>query len=264
MFDEPNQGPEKPVFDPTLKAKEKADEFRMYAELHAVFEGTRKFDAGVYAGLEDQVAREIQKRMVMLERAKSPDSPILPEKSWGEAGEVLGLYKTKDLSTNDYHVYRRPGEAMIVRWLEGDQVEAFYGRMQAHFDAALEGYREEERQTHGWKQDPKTLAYLKALDETEVKVDERYLREIIQKHKVFVLSTVTADELDILYLCDQVMGVGAAEVVGGASAPPEEEPTERDRAWYFKLFSLRGVVEEVERMCFFAYLQKAEDTFDLE
>ena len=69
----------------------------------------------------------------------------------------------------------------------------------------------------------------------------------------------SADELDILHLCDYVMGVEAAEIVGKASAPPEE-PTERDRGWFFKLFSLRGVSEGEERMCFFAFLQKADDT----
>jgi hypothetical protein len=91
-----------------------------------------------------------------------------------------------------------------------------------------------------------------------------YLRDYIRAHNLFVLSTQTADEMDILHLCDYLMGVPAAQVVGPASAPPEEEPTERDRAWFFKLFSLRGVVDEVERMCFFTYLQKAEDTFDFE
>ena len=46
---------------------------------------------------------------------------------------------------------------------------------------------------------------------------------------------------------------------------PEQQrrATEQDRAWFFKLFSLRGVVQDVQRMCFFTYLQKAEDTFDL-
>ena len=37
------------------------------------------------------------------------------------------------------------------------------------------------------------------------------------------------------------------------------KPTERDLAWFFKLFSLRGMVEESERMCFFAFLQKSDD-----
>ncbi len=87
---------------------------------------------------------------------------------------------------------------------------------------------------------------------------ERYLREVIKKHIVFVLSTQTADEINIAYLCDYVMGVPAGEVVGEASAPPGE-PTEKDLAWFFKLYSLRGVVEGVERMCFFAFLQKTEE-----
>ena len=55
----------------------------------------------------------------------------------------------------------------------------------------------------------------------------------------------------------------AWKIVGRASAPPEE-PTESDRAWFFKLFSLRGMIDGIERMCFFTYLQKAEDTFESE
>lgn len=261
MFDEPNEegsaGADERALDPAARAKEKADEFRMYAELHAVFEATRKFDAAVVPGLEDQVARDIQKKMARLEKSKLPDNPILPDPSVADAKELLGLAGSRGISTHDYHVHRRPGEVMVVRWLEGEQVETFYERMQAHFDAALEGYREEERQTQGWKQDPKTTAYLEALDALEVKTAERYLREVIQKHRVFVLSTVTADEIDISYLCEQVMGMPAAELVGEVSAPPEGA-TDTDRAWFFKLFSLRGMIEGAERMCFFAYLQKSD------
>ena len=69
--------------------------------------------------------------------------------------------------------------------------------------------------------------------------------------------------MDILHLSDHIMGVSPAEIVGTASAPPDD-PTEHDRAWFFKLFSLRGIKESVEQMCFFTYLQKAEDTFDLD
>ncbi len=65
--------------------------------------------------------------------------------------------------------------------------------------------------------------------------------------------------MDLLHLCDYVMGVPAAEIVGSASAPPEDGPTERDRAWFFKLFALRGMREGVARMCFFTYLQKTDD-----
>lgn len=259
MFDEPNEVPERPQ-DPAEKAREKSDEFRIHAQLAAVFEGPRKFDAEI-RDLDTAMARDIQRTVGRLEKAKSPESPILPPTASAEASELLTLPVAKDFSTNDYHVSRRPGEVVIVRWLAGDEVETFYTRLQAHFDAALEGFREEERQQQEWKQDPTTLAFLKAMDALDVKMADRYLRNEIRKHNLFVLSTQTADELDILYLCDYVMGVDPATLVGRASAPPEE-PTERDRAWFFKLFSLRGMVDGVERMCFFTFLQKAEDTFD--
>lgn len=230
----------------------------MHAELAAVFEGTRKFDAAIVPGLDADLAREIQRTMGRLAKAKSVESPILPPPSVADAAALLEFPKTRDLSTNDYHVHRRPGEVMIVRWLEGDQVETFYERLQAHFDAALEGLKEDERQAHEWKQDPQTLAYLKALDALEVKMADRYLREPIRKHSIFVLSDQTADEINIAYLADQVMSIPADELVGPASAPPEA-PTERDLAWFFKLFSLRGMVGGIERTCFFAFLQKSDD-----
>jgi hypothetical protein len=159
---------------------------------------------------------------------------------------------------------------MIVRWLAGtgtgtgagagEQVESFYARMQAHFDAALNQFREEERQALAWKQDPKTLAYLDALDAIDVKMADRYLRDVIRQHGLFVLSTQAADEIDIVHLCDYLMGVPPAEVVGAASAPPEDGATEQDRAWFFKLFALRGVIDGEERMCFFTFLQKSEES----
>jgi len=242
MFDEPeeNEGEHQPdlAADSLQRAKEKCDEFRMHAELVAVFEGHRKFDAQIAIGLDREVARDIQKRIALLEKSKSADSPVLPPQAGADAVELLTLYQPRDLSLNDYHIHRRPGELMIVRWLADDQVEAFYERMQAHFDAALNQYREEERHAKEWKQDEQTLKYLEALDALEIKMTDRYLRPIIQQHKVFVLSTQTADEMDILYLCDYVIGIESAEIIGAASAPPEQA-TERDRAWFFKLFSLR-------------------------
>ena len=63
---------------------------------------------------------------------------------------------------------------------------------------------------------------------------------------------------------DHIMGLPSAQLVGPASAPPDEAPTEQDRAWFFKLFSLRGKKDDVEQMFFFTYLQKAEDTFDFD
>jgi hypothetical protein len=258
MFDEPEESPEEQSADPAQQAREKTDEFRMHAELAAVFEGTRKFDAELMPGLDAEVARQVQRAMGKLAKAKTPESPVLPAGSAPDAMAVLTFDKAHDLSTNDYHIHRRPGEVMIVRWLEGDQVETYYERLQAHFDAALEGFKEDERQAREWKQDPKTLAYLKALDALDVKMADRYLRDLIRKQKLFVLSDQSADEMNIAYLAETIMGASTAELVGRASAPPDE-PTERDLAWFFKLFSLRGMVEDVERMCFFAFLQKTDE-----
>ena len=258
MFDEPEESPAERPLKPEDRAREKADEFRMHAELAAVFEAHRKFDVQLLPGLDPEVAREVQRTIGRLEKAKSADSPVLPEASAADAAALLNLPNTRGLSTNDYHIHRRPGEVMVVRWLAGEQVDTYYERLQAHFDAALEGFREDERQAHEWKKDPQTLAYLAALDAVEVLMAERYLREPIRRHNLFVLSTQAADELNIAYLADHIMGVSAADVVGAASAPPDE-PSEQDLAWFFKLFSLRGMHEGTERMCFFTYLQKADD-----
>jgi hypothetical protein len=258
MFDETNESPAEHPLTPTERAKEKSDEFRMHAELAAVFEGCRKFDAQLLPGFDPELAREIQRGFGRLEKAKSAESPVLPESSTAESAGLLNLPDTRDVSTNDYHIHRRPGEVMIVRWLQGEQVDTFYERLQAHFDAALVGYREEERHSHEWKQNPEMLAYLAALDAIDVKMADRYLREIIRTHKISVLSTQSADEINIAYLSDYVMGVSPADIVGRASAPPEE-PAERDLAWFYKLFSLRGISEGIEQMCFFMYLQKSDE-----
>jgi len=258
MFQEPNESPSEPPGDPAERAREKSDQFRMHAELAAVFEATRKFDAVIMPGLDAKVAREIQQAIGKLEKSKTPDSPVLPASSASDAAALLDMPKMRDLSTNDYHIYRRPGEVMILRWLAGDEVEAFYSRLQAHFDAAIEGCREDERQSLEWKQDPQTRAYLESLDALNIRMAERYLREPIRAQNWFVLSTQSADEINIAYLADYLMSVSPAEIVGEASAPPLD-PTESDLAWFFKLFSLRGVKDSVEQMCFFTYLQKAND-----
>ncbi|MDP9172834.1 MAG: hypothetical protein M3O30_03085 [Planctomycetota bacterium] len=257
MFDEPNEEPVEHSFDPAERAREKSDEFRMHAEIAAVFEGCRKFEAQILPGFDPALARDIQRSMGRLEKSKSPGSPVLPQESAGEAAELLNLPETRSLSTNDYHIHRRPGELMIVRWLSGDEVETFYERIQAHFDAALTGYRDEERTNQEWKQDVKTLAYLAALDAIDVRMTDRYLREVIREQKIAVLSTQTADEINITYLSDYVMGASVDEIVGTASAPPEE-PSDADLAWFYKLFSLRGVQNGVEKMCFFIFLQKSD------
>jgi hypothetical protein len=258
MFDEPDENAAEPSGDPKSRAQEKSDEFRMHAELAAVFEGPRKFEAELLPGLDADVARNIQRKMARLEKAKSPESPILPPASATEAADLLKLSTTGNLSTNDYHIHRRPGEVMIVRWLAGDQVETFYNRLQAHFDAALNGFKEDERQSNEWKQDPKTLAYLAALDAIEVKMVDRYLRDPIRKLNLFVLSTQTADEINIAYLANHIMNVSATDIVGTRSAP-QDEHNEQELAWFFKLFSLRGMIDGIERMCFFSFLQKSDD-----
>jgi hypothetical protein len=260
MYNEPDENPAEPPRDPVQRAKERFDEFRMHAELVAVFEGVRKFEAELIPTLDADLARTVQRTIAKLEKSKSADSPIIPPQSMDEAAQLLNFPATHDLTTNDYHIHRRPGEVMIVRWLAGDEVDTFYTRFQAHFDAALGQFRAEERQQNEWKQDPETLKYLEALDKIEVKMADRYLRDGIRKHKAFILSTQTADEIDIVHLTDYIMGVDPYQLVGSASAPPEE-PTEQDRAWFFKLFSLRGVLEDVEQMCFFTFLQKTDDSF---
>jgi hypothetical protein len=261
MFDEPQEDPAERTIEPADRAREKADKLRMHAELAAVFEGCRKFEAQIIPGLDVELARDVQRTIAKLEKVKVADTPVVPPESMEEAARILNLSQTGGLSTNDYHIHRRPGEVMMIRWLAGEQVETFYQRLQAHFDAAIAGTREDEREAHAWKQDPKLLAYLAALDGVEVKMAERYLREIIRQHRIFVLSTQTADEINIKYLCDYVMEVPIAEVVGNRAAP-KDETDERDLAWFFKIFSLRGMTEGEEKMCFFTYLQKTEDTFE--
>ncbi len=261
MFDEPTESPQEHSSDPARRALEKADEFRTHAERAAVFEGSRKFDAQILPKLDAGIARDVQRTMGMLEKAKLPDLPVISPEAAGDAARILDLWREKNLSTNDYHIHRRPGEATIVRWLEGEQVETFYERLQAHFDAAMIGFKEDERQSRGWKQDAGDKAYLEALDKIEVKLLERYLRDPIRQHKLFVLSTQSADEIDILYLADYLMSVSPSEIVGEASAPPADDPSEQDRAWFFKLFALRGMKDDVEQMCFFTFLQKSDEEF---
>jgi hypothetical protein len=259
MFDEPTEDPKERVVDPAQRARDKSDEFRMHAELCAVFEGGRKFEADLDVKLDPEIARDAQKTIARLEKSRIEPGPIIKPDAAGDAERLLDLANEHGLSTNDYHVHRRPGETMVLRWLEGDQVQSYYQRLQAHFDAALAAFREDEKSGLAWKQDDETAKYLEALDAIQLDMEGRYLRPIIKQHKACVLSTQSADEMDIQHLCEFIMGIAPAAVVGGASAPPEDGATERDRAWFFKLFSLRGIKGDVEQMFFFAYLQKADD-----
>jgi hypothetical protein len=260
MYDEPTDDPSEQASDPKRRAKEKSDELRLHAEIFAVFEGNRKFDAAIVPGLDPELARTIQRTMAKLAKSKMPDLPILSDTVTDDAVKVLSMWKTDNLTTNDYHIHRRPGEVMIVRWLEGEQVATYYERFQAHFDAGFGDFRDEERQSLEWKKDPQTLAYLDALDKIEVKMADVYLRDQIKSLPVFVLSDYTVDEMSIAHLVDYVMGIPAIEVVGRASAP-QDAPTDQDLTWFFKLFSLRGTIDGMEQMCFFTYLQKADDSF---
>ena len=263
MYEDPEETPSEDAADALTRAKDKFDQFRMHAEFAAVFEGTRKFDAELRPDLDPEIARDIQRTIARLEKNRMPDTPVLKPEVTDDVRRILNLPDEKNLSTNDYHIHRgagdQAGEVIILRWLAGEQVDSFYTRLQAHFEAALNQFREEERQSKGWKQDPDTLDYLQALDNIKVQMADRYLRDVIREHRLFVLSTQAADELDILHLTDYVMGATAADVVGEPSAPPEDGATEQDRSWFFKLFSLRGMVETQERMCFFTYLQKSDE-----
>jgi hypothetical protein len=261
MFEDPNENetPAEQAANPLDRAKEKFDEFRMHAELAAVFEGVRKFEGDLLTDLDAAAARQIQQTIARLEKSKQAEIPVLPETSVPDAAGLLNMPASASLTTNDYHIHRRPGEVMIVRWLAGDEVQTFYDRFQAHFDAALNQFREEERQAQAWKQDAGTIKYLDALDKISVQMADRYLREIIKKHGAYVLSTQSADELDIVYLCDYLMGVEPRQLVGNTAAPPDDGATEADRAWFFKLFALRGNPDGAERMCFFSFLQKTDD-----
>lgn len=258
MFDEPGELPMEGARDPLDRAREKCDEFRMHAELCAVFEGCRKQDARILNTLDPDTAADVQRSIARLEKSRIDNTPILKPDTWEDASRLLTLPEKGTVGTNDYYVCRRPGEAIVVRWLAGPQVDGFYSRLQAHFDAAHNQFRSDERDSHGWKQDPEIARYLDALDALEIRMADRYLRPTILEHRVFVLSTQSADEMDIVHLCDYLMGVDPAATVGQSSAPGES-PSEQDRAWFFKLFSLRGIVADVECMCFFTFLQKSDE-----
>src|SRR5881396_2749045 len=123
MFeDQPNEeeSPPERSQDPAQRAREKSDEFRMHAELAAVFEGPRKFEAELRPGLDPEIARDMQRTVGRLEKLRAAETALLPPDTAGaDAARLLNLPQTASLSTNDYHIHRRPGEVMIVRWLGG-------------------------------------------------------------------------------------------------------------------------------------------------
>lgn len=261
MYDDDDNKKGEEASSGAQRAKEKGEALRQHAEIAAIFEGPRKFDAELH-DLKATLARDVQQRLAKLAKAKQAGShqlgAILPPDLFDEAAHLLDLHETEELPTSDYHIYRRPGEVMIFRWLAGeDEVNTFYERMQKHFDAALEGTIEDE-ETNAWKNDEQTNAYREALESLKLDTAERYLREPMRQHDLFVLNTLSADAINILFLTDTVMGTGPSAVVGDAFSPPDD-PRESDLSWFFKLFSLRGSVEKSEKMLFFAFLQKTED-----
>ncbi len=260
MYEDENEQPVEKAKDVQTRAMEALNQFRLHAEIAAIFEGTRKFDAVIRPDLAADVAREIQRAMAKLEKSLEPNIPIIPPAHNDVAAEALSAHHTYDLPTNDYHIHRRPGETMIVRWLEGDEVDAFYGRLQAHFEAMLAHAKEEERLNNEWKQDEQSGQYREVLEKVDIKLPDRWLRDPIKEHKIFVLSTQMADEMNIAFIAEHVMGTDPAEIVGAASAPPDN-PTEQDLAWFYKLFMLRGVRDAVEQMCFFTFLQKTDEAW---
>jgi hypothetical protein len=72
MFDEPSETPSEDSTDPKARAREKAEEFRMHAELAAVFEGSRKSGARLIPGFDPELARQTQRAMAILEKSKTP------------------------------------------------------------------------------------------------------------------------------------------------------------------------------------------------
>lgn len=259
MLDDPNERRDDTAGDPAKRLAEKLADLRMLAELAAIFEGPRKFQSRVSTDLSIEQARKVQRDIALLERGKKPGVPVLPAAKQPEAIALLERVEELQLAPGDYHLHRRPGEVMLVRWLDDMLADAFYQRMQAHFDTVLEQAREDERQALAWRQDPATQAYLEGLDKAKFNMEEYYARAFARVGAC-VLSTLTTDDMNILFLAEHLMGIAPAELVGAASVP--EDPFDEGKlGWYCKLFSLRGPARSRERLLFFAFLQRSEGEF---
>lgn len=263
MFDEPDDRKAESTRDPALRVQEKLDELRIHADLAGIFEGPRKFGAKLITKVDANLIRDIQQVIAKLDKSKQPGKPFLtPARKLGASMLVESL-EAQDVSSGDYHIHRRPGEVMIVRWIKGGDVDTFYQRLQAHMNVAIEQAREDERQALGWKQDAATLAYLDQLDAAELDMQKWWMRDVLRDHELATVRTQTADDLNIAYLTEHIMGLDAADVVG-ADAAPGEGADESALAWYFKLFALCGSNDGVEHIVFFAFLQKTDDAFDFD
>jgi len=262
MFDEPQERRDDATPDATERLREKVGSLRMHAELAAIFEGPRKFDAELVPGLDAGFARDLQQTFGKLAKNLNPTYPVLEGEEKEQAESIFARIEAAELAQNDYHIHRRPGEVVLFRWLTGEGVDSFYERFQAHFQAGLEQAREDDRQALGWKDDPSTNKYLEALDDLELRMADRYFRDALKKHiEFFALTTLVADEMNIVYLTEYLMDVTPADLVGRASAP--NDPTDESQlGWFFRMFSLRGTCNDKEHMCFFVYMQKSDESFD--
>lgn len=261
MYDDPDERKDDKASGPETRLKEKLDQLRIHADLCAIFEGTRKFDAQVKTDVDSNLVRDVQQIVAKLEKSKKPGKPFLtPARALG-AATLFASLEEQGVSTSDYHVYRRPAEVMIVRWIRGEQVDTFYKRLQAHMDVAIKQTREDERQALAWKNDPDTNAYLELLDVAELDMQLYWMREVLRDHELATVRTQTADEINISYIADFIMGVGPAELVGEEFAP-SSGADDSELAWFFKLFALCGTREGEEHIVFFVFLQKTDDEFD--
>src|ERR1051325_7930624 len=101
MFEDPNEGseeePAERALHPATAAKDKADQFRMHAELAAVFEGHRKFDAELRPGLDAEMARSLQRTMGKLAKVRIAETALSPPEASDDAAGLLNLPLTRDL-----------------------------------------------------------------------------------------------------------------------------------------------------------------------
>src|SRR5438270_679998 len=100
MFDEPEETPQDRPFDPLERAKASCDEFRMHAELAAIFEGVRKFEARILPTLSPEIARETQRTVARLEKSRLPDTPVIAPEIAPLAAQLLDLPDANEISTN--------------------------------------------------------------------------------------------------------------------------------------------------------------------
>lgn len=261
MYDDPEERKDDNAGAPEARLKEKLDQLRIHADLCAIFEGTRKFDAQVKTDVDANLIRDVQQIIAKLDKSKKPGKPFLtPARALG-ATTLFESLEEQGVTTSDYHVYRRPGEVMIVRWIKGEEVATFYKRLQAHMDVAIKQTREDERQALAWKNEPATNEYLDKLDEAELDMQKWWMRDLLRDHELATVRTQTADEINISYIADFIMGVGPGALVGEEFAPGSGAD-DAELAWFFKLFALCGTRENVEHIVFFVFLQKTDDDFD--